>query len=54
MDRFDVLAILGTIVLSIGAGLIYLPAGLIVLGLAMLIAGIAGGRARGLEMRSKS
>jgi len=46
MDRFDVLILLGLLVVSLGAGLIYIPAGIIMFGLSMTGYGIAGAMAK--------
>ena len=36
----------GSLLLAIGAGLVYLPAGVIVLGLLLILAGVGGAGAR--------
>ncbi len=44
MDRFDVLAAVGLVLVSIGCALIYGPLGLIVAGLGLIGGAIAGDR----------
>ncbi len=51
MDRFDLLAVLGVILITTGAGLIYIPAGLIVGGLACVGVGVLGAAARSRDVR---
>lgn len=44
MDRIDLLAIIGVLLVAAGAALLSIPAGLIVLGLACVIWSILAGR----------